>query len=433
MPFMIAFIIIVCAIVYLVYVLTDQNANSADAPHGPATQMPLRRFYHETEIPPDGDYTVLDVETTGIDACTYEILELGAVRVREHKGVEEFHSLVRPEGAIPQRASDINGITWAKVRNAPVLENVLPQFLEFLGQDVLVGYNVGFDIKFIQTRSGQSIKNTVFDVLPFVRMCINLDRYRLEDVKQYFCLDGRSHSAVDDCLTTMSVLEKCLALPLGQALFQGQQVQARIKAEVTSQATSSSDQGFQYWEKGEEARIQGDLGTALHLFDLSRDAGYSSSSVYTSYAMAYRKLKDYDSEISILNEALSKFTGTVADSFQARKSRAEALLEAQRKRDVEAEGKRQAREQKSEMKRRKKELEQSRPKKPVGRPVIQCSEDGTALKEFKSISEAATETGINGKSIREAATGKQKHAGGYCWKFPNPEFEARVDPEVEQS
>lgn len=65
--------------------------------------------------------------------------------------------------------------------------------------------------------------------------------------------------------------------------------------------------------------------------------------------------------------------------------------------------------------------QQEKPAKPArksgARPVIQCDDEGTVIKEFASAAAAASETGIGASSIRSAANGKQKHAGGFCWKY----------------
>lgn len=67
------------------------------------------------------------------------------------------------------------------------------------------------------------------------------------------------------------------------------------------------DEGFSYWEVGEKERKGGGFGRAIELFDIARYNGYNAPSLYKSYAMTYRKLKDYDNEIAILNEAVKRF------------------------------------------------------------------------------------------------------------------------------
>lgn len=403
--------------------LQSQSSEGKASPYNEsqysAPRLPLRKSFCGDTFPSEGNYTVIDTETTGLDACVCEILEIGAIQYRNNQAVSRFHSYVKPEGRIQKRASDINHITWAKVCNAPKFSEVYSDFIAFIGADILVGYNIGFDIKFIQTRAQEDINNPQFDVLQFVKKSLDLDSYKLSDLKQYFNISGSSHSAIDDCLTTVAVFQKCLSLPKTQEMLQKQK---RIEAEFIAR-----NQGYQYWAKGEEARIQGDFEAALNLFSLAQSVGYSTPNIYTSYAMIYRKQKDYESEISILSEALSKFNGPDANSFQYRKSRAESLLRDKQNRDMELKKKELEREQKAEMRQRKKELELSKPKKQVGRPVIQCSDDGTVIKKFSSISEAAADTGINKKSIRDAATGVQKHAGGYRWKFDNLDHATEIN------
>lgn len=189
-------------------------------PKKQAPKMPLRRFFHWEDIPPNGNYTVIDTETSGLDACIHEILEIGAIKYRNNQETERFHTYVRPEGKIQKSASDVNHLTWAKVCGAPSFHEIIPAFLSFIGKDTLVGYNIEFDIKFIQTRSGRDIENPAFDVLPMVQAAVPLDRYRLDDVRRHFNLSGTAHTAIGDCITTACIFQKCFALPGSQQLIQ---------------------------------------------------------------------------------------------------------------------------------------------------------------------------------------------------------------------
>lgn len=191
------------------------------APSVPAPHMSLRRFYPVASVPPV-DYTVIDLETSGLDACTSEILEIGAIQYRNHEEVSRYHTFIRPEGYIPAAASNVNNITWRKVFNAPKLEDVAPAFWEFIGADVLLGYNVGFDIKFIQTRSGTDIPNNGYDVLSFVRDVLpGLGGYKLTDVRSHFSIYGPAHSAIGDCEATAQVYQKCLDIQGGKLITPG--------------------------------------------------------------------------------------------------------------------------------------------------------------------------------------------------------------------
>ena len=102
------------------------------------------------------DYVVFDLETTGTSCMTDEVVEISAVKARDGKAVDEFSTLVNPGRPIPFYASEVNGITDDMVAESPCFEEALKQFLDFAGDDVLVGHNIHtFDMKFIQRDAGK--------------------------------------------------------------------------------------------------------------------------------------------------------------------------------------------------------------------------------------------------------------------------------------
>lgn len=207
-------------------------------PKGKTAKLSLRRIYRQTYLPP-ADYTVIDLETTGLDACTCEILEIAAVRYRDNKTVEKFHTYVRPEGAIPKEASQVNHITWAQVHSSPSLEQTAESFITFIGSDTLVGYNVEFDIKFIQTRLQKDISNPAFDVLSFARIAFpNLPRYRLDDMRNRFHLSGDAHTALGDCITTASVMQMGLETDEGIKYWRSAIARAEFEKEAEAKRQS---------------------------------------------------------------------------------------------------------------------------------------------------------------------------------------------------
>lgn len=172
------------------------------APKGSAPYKSLKRSWKEIQTIPD-DYIVIDVETSGLDACFCEILEIGAIKYRNGAEIDRFHSYIRPEGAIPCEVSNINGITWRKVHNAPRLDDIRIAFLAFLGDDVLVGHNVGFDIKFIQTRFDLLLNNFYFDTLSWSKIAFpHLSKYQLDYMRKAYSLGGLAHTALGDCEAT---------------------------------------------------------------------------------------------------------------------------------------------------------------------------------------------------------------------------------------
>lgn len=98
---------------------------------------------------PEQDYVVVDVETTGSWASSDRVTEVGAVKIRNHQVVDEWHSLINPQRAIPAKITQITGITNAMVRDAPVFAEIADSFMRFMGDGIFVAHNVNFDYGFI--------------------------------------------------------------------------------------------------------------------------------------------------------------------------------------------------------------------------------------------------------------------------------------------
>ena len=94
------------------------------------------------------NFVVFDLETTGLNAVTNEIIEIGAIRFDTNKPVEVFHTFIKPYKKISAKITSINGITNKMVEGCPTIEEVLPRFIDFIGDDVLVAHNSDFDMKF---------------------------------------------------------------------------------------------------------------------------------------------------------------------------------------------------------------------------------------------------------------------------------------------
>ena len=88
------------------------------------------------------DYVVFDLETTGLSPEKDEIIEISAIKVRNGQVNSIFSTLVNPGRPIPDRATAINGITDEMVLNKPTLKDALKDFLDFAGDDILVGHNI---------------------------------------------------------------------------------------------------------------------------------------------------------------------------------------------------------------------------------------------------------------------------------------------------
>lgn len=177
------------------------------------------------------DYVVFDLETTGVRPDADEIIEISAIRVREHKAVNEFSTLVNPRMHIPAAASRVNHITDDMVEEAPELEEVLGKFLEFAGNDILVGHNIhSFDLKFIYHGAmriyGTTVGNDYIDTLYMARQCLpELSHHKLSDVAAYFHIStAGAHRALNDCVMNQKCYEE-----LGKILNQRRKISPEVK------------------------------------------------------------------------------------------------------------------------------------------------------------------------------------------------------------
>jgi DNA polymerase-3 subunit epsilon len=98
---------------------------------------------------PEQDYVVVDIETTGGWASSDRITEIGAVKIRNHQVVGEWHSLLNPQKSIPARIVQLTGITNDMVRGAPLFAEVADSFMDFMGDGIFVAHDVNFDYGFI--------------------------------------------------------------------------------------------------------------------------------------------------------------------------------------------------------------------------------------------------------------------------------------------
>lgn len=103
----------------------------------------------EYAFDPEQEYVVVDIETTGSWGNGDRITEIGAVKIRNHEVVDEWHSLINPQRLIPQRITQLTGITNAMVRDAPVFAEIADSFMAFMGDAIFVAHSVNFDYGFI--------------------------------------------------------------------------------------------------------------------------------------------------------------------------------------------------------------------------------------------------------------------------------------------
>jgi superfamily I DNA/RNA helicase len=167
------------------------------------------------------DFVAVDLETTDRDTATCDIVELGAVRVRDGKVADEYHQLVRPRVPISEGARQTHGITDEQLRNMPTLDQVWPAFRVFCGEDILVAHNGnGFDFPILR-RVGKDLPGggdfVSFDSLPLARD-LHPGSRKLGDLAHAFGIELReAHRAHEDARALAQVFLRLQAEKLARA------------------------------------------------------------------------------------------------------------------------------------------------------------------------------------------------------------------------
>ena len=161
-------------------------------------------------------FTVVDLETTGGTPGFTKITEIGAVRLEEGRQVATFSQLVDPRQPVPAKITEITGITGEMLVGKPPIEDVLPRFLEFSADSVLVAHNARFDLGFLDYELSMLMSRTfprpTLDTLRLARRLLSPMRCSLGALAERFDTAVKpSHRALDDALATAEILLLLLA------------------------------------------------------------------------------------------------------------------------------------------------------------------------------------------------------------------------------
>ena len=171
-----------------------------------------------------GNFVVFDLETTGFSPVNNRIIEIGAVKVEHGEITDRFSTFVNPQVPIPFRIEELTSINDNMVMDAPVIEEILPQFLEFVGDAVLVAHNAGFDVSFMEEncrRLGQEQTFTYLDTVALARILLpQLNRFKLDTVAKALHINlHHHHRAVDDAECTAEIFLKFVEMLEKQDVF----------------------------------------------------------------------------------------------------------------------------------------------------------------------------------------------------------------------
>lgn len=217
------------------------------------------------------EYVVVDTETTGLSPAVDSIIELGAIRYVNHKETQRFSHLVKPDNwtvfyhtwdqiepickdleeyeksgihitnkklrpgqyvdypsfrncqvrYVSSFITELTGITDEMLNEAPLMKDVLPEFLEFIGDSIIVGHNVSFDINFIYDTVMKYMEkpftNDFIDTLLLSQKLISMPHHRLQDLAEYYGMDySNAHRAVEDAHMTAQAFEHMRELVIAQ-------------------------------------------------------------------------------------------------------------------------------------------------------------------------------------------------------------------------
>lgn len=170
-------------------------------------------------------FTVIDIETTGLSRHYHKITEIAAAKVRNNKITKTYHTLVNPKVNIPYFITRLTGIDNEMVKEAPVIDKVLPSFVDFLGDDVFVAHNATFDFGFLEHNlrvyhnykldnsrlCTRKLANRLFPKLPRKRLC---DLCELMNIS-----NSSEHRAMGDVKATAEVFANMLKLMENKGIY----------------------------------------------------------------------------------------------------------------------------------------------------------------------------------------------------------------------
>jgi DNA polymerase-3 subunit alpha (Gram-positive type) len=161
----------------------------------------------------DNDFVVIDIETTGLSKDENKIIEIGAVKIKDGKIKDKFSTLINPEINLEKKIIELTGINDEMLLDAPKIDNIFPEFLNFIDDCILVAHNADFDVGFIYKLAKNfniKLDNAILDTLNLARILLpDLARYKLNYVADFLKVDlNNHHRALDDATATAEIFLK---------------------------------------------------------------------------------------------------------------------------------------------------------------------------------------------------------------------------------
>lgn len=188
---------------------------------------------------PINRYVCVDIETTGLNPKTDKIIEIGAVLIENGECIKTFETFVYPGRLLPERITELTGITDSDLKAAPDMNEVLPEFLNFSQDAMLLGHSILFDYAFIKracVNQKYPFERMGLDTLKIARKFLpDLESRSLDYLCQYYHIPHKAHRALEDAKATC-ILYDMLRKDFGEQeeaaeYFRPRQLQYRVKRE----------------------------------------------------------------------------------------------------------------------------------------------------------------------------------------------------------
>ncbi len=176
-------------------------------------------FLQETPLPEEfknTEFTVVDIETTGLELLNDKITEIGAVKIKNGKIVSSFQTLVNPLMKLTEKNKELTGITDEMLVDAPKIEEVYHDFFKYVGDTIFVAHNAEFDFKFLKQagkENGYLLNNKTLDTCALsCKVLPKLKNHKLNTVCEYFKIEFQHHRALADAYATAQALIEMVKL-----------------------------------------------------------------------------------------------------------------------------------------------------------------------------------------------------------------------------
>lgn len=157
-------------------------------------------------------FTVLDLETTGLNPKVDKIIEIGAIQVENGNIIRSYETLVNPGCKLPEKVVELTGITDEKLKDAPYLEEVLEEFYAFTDMQCIMGHSILFDYSFLKkafVNHKMSFERNGIDTLRLARCFLpQLPKKNLNVLCEHFGIELKPHRALNDVLATYELYTK---------------------------------------------------------------------------------------------------------------------------------------------------------------------------------------------------------------------------------